>query len=305
MTTLTISAVTVSQSTGTLTWDNAAGPANNDTVTIGSKTYTFKTALTPTEGEVLLNGGGDAALLNLIRAINHSGTPGTDYKCAAANTQVTAATSVTSHAFAVTAIVPGISGDAIATTDTAANLSWGAATLTGGTSVSITGTLSDVTYSLPGQQMTVTEYPAGNSSWSRAHRMTDDALLMLRYGTDSVAIAIASLGKIGYSIKPALTWSLSIATQPTNQSCVHSSTAATFTVAVTANELTTTYQWQESTDGGSNWSNVTTGGIYAGATSASLVITPTTTGQDGYKYRCICKNNNGNVTTSTVTLTVT
>jgi hypothetical protein len=122
--------------TGTLTSDNTA-PSDGDTVTIGSKTYTFKTALTPTEGEVLINSTADAALLNLIRAINHSGTPGTDYQCAAANTRVTAATSVTSHAFAITSKGKGtVEALTVATTETSAHLSFGAATLTGGTDAS-------------------------------------------------------------------------------------------------------------------------------------------------------------------------
>lgn len=117
--------------TGTLTSDNTA-PSDGDTVTIGTKVYTFKTALTPTEGQVLINSTADAALLNLIRAINHTGTPGTDYQCAAANAFVSAAASVTSHAFAVTALTAGGAGNLIASTETSAHLSWGAATLTGG-----------------------------------------------------------------------------------------------------------------------------------------------------------------------------
>lgn len=61
-------------------------PADGDTVTLGTVTYTFKTALTPTAGQVLINGSLAAAVLNLQRAINHTGTPGTDY----ANSGVTA-----------------------------------------------------------------------------------------------------------------------------------------------------------------------------------------------------------------------
>jgi hypothetical protein len=128
-----VACVATASAVGTLTWDNAAGPSDGDTVTIGTKVYTFKTALTPTEGQVLLNGGGNAALLNLIRAINHTGTPDTDYKCAATNAFASAASSVTSHAFLVTALTAGLAGNAIATTETSANLSWGAATLASGT----------------------------------------------------------------------------------------------------------------------------------------------------------------------------
>jgi hypothetical protein len=127
---------------GTLTSDNTA-PSDGDTVTIGTKVYTFKTALTPTEGEVLINSTADAALLNLIRAINHSGTPNTDYKVAVADTQVTAATSVTAHAFVVTAITPGAS--TVATTETSSHLSWGAATLAGGNTLITAATARVIT----------------------------------------------------------------------------------------------------------------------------------------------------------------
>jgi hypothetical protein len=158
-------AAATAPASGTLTWDNAAGPSDGDTVTIGGKVYTFKTTLTPTEGQVLLNGGGDAALLNLIRAINHTGTPDTDYKCAAANTQVTAAASVTSHQFAVTAITSGVAGNAIATTDRSAHLSWGAATLTGGTVAAATFTVS------PGSEYDLTylwQYSVDGTTWATA-----------------------------------------------------------------------------------------------------------------------------------------
>lgn len=116
---------------GTLTSNNT-NVSNNDTVTIGSKVYTFKTTLTPTEGQVLRGASADASLLNLIRAINHTGMPGTDYSVAVANTQVTADAAVVAHAFSVTAINPGTAANSIATTDTATTLSWGAVTLTGG-----------------------------------------------------------------------------------------------------------------------------------------------------------------------------
>jgi hypothetical protein len=117
--------------TVTLTSNNT-NVANNATVTIGNKVYTFKTALTPTEGEVLIGADADASLLNLIRAINHTGTPDTDYSCAAAHTQVSAAASVTAHAFVITALVKGAAANAYATTETSATLTFSAATLTGG-----------------------------------------------------------------------------------------------------------------------------------------------------------------------------
>ena len=122
---------------GTLTV--AAGGAkilDGDTVTIGTKTYTFKTVLTVepiTEGEVLIGANDTAALLNLKNAINHEGTPGTDYNCAAAHPDVTA-TSSDATTLVVTAKVKGVAGNAIATTETEAGTdkAWGADTLAGG-----------------------------------------------------------------------------------------------------------------------------------------------------------------------------
>ena len=63
---------------------------NGSTVTIGGKVYTFKTTLTPTEGEVLIGTTIGGTLTNLYNAINNTGTPNTDYKCAAINANVQA-----------------------------------------------------------------------------------------------------------------------------------------------------------------------------------------------------------------------
>ncbi len=95
-------------------------PANNETVVIKGKTYTYKTAgaLTPAEGEVSLGANETAALLNLKNAINGTGgTNGTDYQVAAPNPWVEAtasdATTVT-----IKARVAGAAGNNITTTAT-------------------------------------------------------------------------------------------------------------------------------------------------------------------------------------------
>lgn len=137
--------------TGTLTSNNT-NVSDGDQFTIGVKTYTFKTALTPTEGEVLIGADADASLLNLIRAINHTGTPDTHYKCAIANTQVSAAASVTAHAFLITALAAGYAGNYSVSFPVGTTLSLGA-TLTGGlnsTSVVVNGTTCTYVASDPG-----------------------------------------------------------------------------------------------------------------------------------------------------------
>ena len=145
----------VQAATATLT-SNATNVSNADTVTVGNKTYTFKTALTPTEGEVLIGGNSNASLLNLIRAINHAGTPDTDYKCAAAHTQVTAAAAVTSNAFLITAITAGLTGDTLASTEAAATLSFVYTTFTGGGEIALdVNTASNFTHTLAAANRTV------------------------------------------------------------------------------------------------------------------------------------------------------
>lgn len=119
--------------TGTLTSDNT-NVANNDTVTIGSQVYTFKTSLTAstTAYEVLIGSDADDSLLNLKKAINLEAGGGTKYgSLTPANSNVSCG-AVTSHAVVLTALVKGTAANSVATTETSTHLSFGAATLAGG-----------------------------------------------------------------------------------------------------------------------------------------------------------------------------
>ena len=51
-----------------------------------------------------------------------------------------------------------------------------------GSAVAISGTVADSTPAGNVQQTTVAEYPSGNPRWSRAHRLTDQALMVIRNG---------------------------------------------------------------------------------------------------------------------------
>lgn len=130
----TISAVTIgaTYARGLLTSDGT-NVSNNDTVTINAKTYTFKTVLTPAEGEILIGSTAENTLRNLIAAINHTGVPNTDYKCAAIHPDFRAVDSQLGGVVTIVARVAGTAANAYATTEASTHLAWGAATATGGT----------------------------------------------------------------------------------------------------------------------------------------------------------------------------
>src|SRR5204863_218625 len=78
-----------------------------------------------------------------------------------------------------------------------------------------------------------------------------------------------------------------------------------FTVGVTG--TTPTYQWQESTSGaGGPWNNITNGGVYSGATTATLTLTGVPAGMNNYQYRVIVNGTApcGSVNSNAALLTV-
>lgn len=76
----------------------------------------------------------------------------------------------------------------------------------------------------------------------------------------------------------------SITSQPVSTAACAGGNAS-FTV--TAGPVGSTYQWQESTNGGVSYANITNGGVYGGATSATLTLTGVTTGMNTYRYRVV------------------
>jgi hypothetical protein len=127
--------------------------SDGETVTLGGKTYTFKTALTPTEGEVLIGGSTAAALDNLKLAVNRTdpgSNDGVKYKVAAVHSQVHATTN-TDTAQLFEALVVGTAANAYASTETMANGAFGGTTFSGGTAaaamtIASTSELSGTTY---------------------------------------------------------------------------------------------------------------------------------------------------------------
>lgn len=108
---------TDTSATGTLT--ASANFSDGETVVIGGETFTFKTTGVATR-EITIGATLALSLTALAANVN-------------ANSSYVGATSDATH-LVVTALVPGSGGASITTTETAANASWGGATLSGGDS---------------------------------------------------------------------------------------------------------------------------------------------------------------------------
>lgn len=114
---------------GTLT-STGTNVSANDTVTVGGVVYTFKASVTTTANEVLIGADAAASLANLKSAINLDGTA--VYGSATVENPHVTATTLTSTTLKVEAKVAGTIGNLIASTESAATLSWGGAVLASG-----------------------------------------------------------------------------------------------------------------------------------------------------------------------------
>lgn len=120
------------KATGVLT--QTGQPANTNTVVLGSKTYTFQTSLTNVDGNVAIGATAADSLTNLIAAITLGAGSGTAYAASmTANTDATASLDpLDATKMDVEALGAGTAGNALTTTETHANASYGAATMAGG-----------------------------------------------------------------------------------------------------------------------------------------------------------------------------
>lgn len=118
------------KATGTLT--STGNFTDSQTVTIGSKVYTFQTTLTNVDGNVLIGADRTASHANLKAAINLEAGAGTTYALATTIHPTVEATSATATTTVVRAKSEGTAGNSIATTETQTNAAWGGANLSGG-----------------------------------------------------------------------------------------------------------------------------------------------------------------------------
>ena len=179
----------------------ATGEMNSgDVHVIGGQTYTMRTALTPTVGEVLIGGSEAAGLTNLAAAINGAAGAGTTYATGTpVNAKVTAV--ATGTTLTVTAIQAGTIGNSIGAAYTASGSSegaWAHTHLQGGTNIA--GNSDVIAYYLtvttPGvsgtAQIKVTSDTTGEG----------DAAAVVTSGTPF------TFGTMGASLSPTFTGSL-------------------------------------------------------------------------------------------------
>ena len=123
-------AITGTAPTTTLTSAGTAG--NNETFTLGSRTYTLKTTLTGAANEVLIGVAATNTLDNIKSAINGTATPGTDYSQATERNADFTAGVKTATTLVIASTDTNANGSA-ATTETLANFSFTGATMSAGT----------------------------------------------------------------------------------------------------------------------------------------------------------------------------
>ena len=100
----------------------------------------------------------------------------------------------------------------------------------------------------------------------------------------------------GDKIEGTVKYAPTITTQPTSQTVTEGETA-TFTVVASGTEPLS-YQWQQSTDKGSSWTNIDS------ATNTTYTTGKTTMDMNDYQYRCVVTGSAGSVTSSAATLTI-
>ncbi len=142
--TLTISSLAPAKFAKNILTGDGTAVADGATVTMGANVYTAKTTLSTGPAvayEVLIGSTSDSSafLANLKKAVNASGTAGTDYGVGTVAHPLIIASASDATTLTVYSRTYGTANNTLATTETSSHLAWGATTLGAGTGGSIAG----------------------------------------------------------------------------------------------------------------------------------------------------------------------
>jgi hypothetical protein len=161
------------KATGTVT-SNGTNVSDADTVTIDSVVYTFKTTLTPTEGQVLIGASAAESLDNLKLAINRTDpttNDGVKYKIAAAHTTVEATTNADTVQ-TLAARTAGTAGNSLGLAKSAVTLTVSAGTLLNGLNKVTLGTSNPYCFEMGENKVFIADGVSIPQIWTGSGRTT-------------------------------------------------------------------------------------------------------------------------------------
>lgn len=171
----------LSAATSSLTISVGA-PANNETVTIGSRVYTFKDPFVDAANNVYSGASAAAAATNLIAAINGAAGAGTLYGTGTVAHADVTASSGGSGVVTATATVPGDPGNLIAIAETMTNGVWSPTGFLagggGGTSFISLGLIPGQFIYIGGDTAGTVFATAADNGWARVHAVDHDVLTL-------------------------------------------------------------------------------------------------------------------------------
>ncbi len=145
--------------------------------------------------------------------------------------------------------------------------------------------------------ITIISGAAGTGSGNVGYSLTANTNTSSRTGTITIAGQTVTITQSGTTPPPGAP---TITSNPSNQIGTAGQTAQ-FSVTATGNP-TLTYQWQVSTNGGVSWTDLTSTGPYSGATTATLLVTASTSLR-GALFRAVVSNAGGSDTSNAAMLT--
>ncbi|MFN8242993.1 MAG: hypothetical protein U0X40_02965 [Ferruginibacter sp.] len=132
----------------------------------------------------------------------------------------------------------------------------------------------------------------GSTVWTPNTTFPNVRTDMIKYRASDRTIAAGTHGRGIWSatIPSSSCTPASITTSPSNATTCAGNNASFTVLAGGTGPLS--YQWQVSITGcAGSFTNISNGGVYSGATTATLTITGATAGMNGYGYRCVVTGN--------------